>query len=104
VNSKELVARCPELLSYGQFNRWCNAGVFGDGVSSPGRGTSRDFTEDDFRVAVTLAQVSKLLEHLTARRTELLILLAKLIRDGAQSFELEGAGTTVTIDLQQPTP
>ena len=104
MNSKELIARCPELLSYGQFNRWCNAGLFGDEVSNPGRGTPREFTEDDLRVAVTLAQVTALLEHVTMRRTELLNLLAKLVRDGAKGFELERSGIKLTIDLQQSNP
>lgn len=104
MNSKELIARCPELLSYGQFNRWCNAGLFGQEVSNPGRGTPREFTEEDVRVAIVLAHVSTFLEHLTLKRSEMLNLLAKLTHDGVKQFELEALGVKLTIDLQQPNP
>lgn len=104
MNSREVIARYPDLLSYGQFNRWCNIGVFGEDVCNPGRGRSRDFSEDDIRVAITLAHVTTFLDHMTLKRSELLILLAKLIHDGGEKFELDATGVKLTIDLRRQTP
>lgn len=104
MNSREVIARHPDLLSYGQFNRWCNIGVFGESVSNPGRGRSRDFSEEDLRVAVTLAHVTTFLDHMALKRSEFLIFLANLIRDGGKEFEFDATGVKLTIDLQRQTP
>lgn len=102
MNARELIARHPELLTYGQFNRWCNAGIFGSTAISPGRGRPREFSEEDARVVVAVAAVSAVIEDWTVRRHGFLALVAKLARDGAPVIDIEPMpGIKLTLDLQR---
>ena len=102
MKTDEVVSKC-EGVTARKLHYWCNRGVFGERLANPGNGRPRDFTDEDFRIAVVLGKLSLGIEEWFGYRAGCIALyveVAKQVREQASVCAIHfSPGTSLFLDI-----